>query len=127
MTICRLLDKANSRSHVLLVCLTNAAVDCVLLHLLQQFDCSDFARVGRLSEIHPALLPYAVSSSTSRDAALREFKCVLCPLADGSAWAPVATMAKKLLKNIHDGSFPPPLQVGNSYLTRFLLNACEGV
>ncbi|CDJ33682.1 uncharacterized protein EMH_0084590 [Eimeria mitis] len=114
-TLCRLLDLAKSRSRVLLVCATNAAVDGVLLRLLRQYECCDFARIGRLSEMQPALLPYAICSSAARNTAVHEFKAVLSGLLSApGARTNLATMAKQLLQSIDSGSFPPSMQVGQT-------------
>lgn len=118
MPLCRLLDLAKSRSRVLLVCATNAAVDGVLLRLLRQYDCCDFARIGRLSEMQPALLPYAICSSAARNTAVHEFKAVLFGLlAAPGVQTTHASMAKELLKGIDSGAFPPPMQVGQPKYT----------
>ena len=107
-----------SRGRVLLVCATNAAVDGVLLRLLQQFGWCDFARIGRLSEMQPALLPYAVCTTAVRSTAAQEFRSVLSQLlAVSDARAPLASMARELLNDITSSSFPPPLQVGNRLQT----------
>ncbi|KFG43658.1 AAA domain protein, partial [Toxoplasma gondii p89] len=76
-TLSRLLTAAKNKSHILLVCVTNAALDSVLLKL--RFECmyTDFVRIGRLSETHPLLLPHAVSSSKDRAFALQEWKRLL--------------------------------------------------
>ncbi|KEP64078.1 UNVERIFIED_CONTAM: hypothetical protein HHA_319590 [Hammondia hammondi] len=76
-TLSRLLTAAKNKSHILLICVTNAALDSVLLKL--RFECmyTDFVRIGRLSETHPLLLPHAVSSSKDRAFALQEWKRLL--------------------------------------------------
>ncbi|PFH36234.1 hypothetical protein BESB_044260 [Besnoitia besnoiti] len=81
VTLSRLLEAAKNRSNVLLVCATNTALDSVLLKL--RFGCqfTDFARVGRLSEIHPLLLPHAVSSTKDRGLAIQEWRRLLHKLA----------------------------------------------
>lgn len=108
----RLLDLAKSSSHVLLVCATNAAVDGVLLRLLRQYDCNDFARIGRLSEMQPELLPHAISSSAARNSAVHEFKTVLTRLLAAPGARPaLASMAKELLRGVDSGAFPPSMQV----------------
>ncbi|CDI73977.1 hypothetical protein, conserved [Eimeria praecox] len=67
---------------------------------------------GRLSEMQPTLLPYAICSSAARNTAVHEFKYVLSGLlAAPGARTTLATMARELLKNIDDGSFPPSMQV----------------
>lgn len=84
----RLLDEAESKSHVLLVCNTNTALDAVLLKLRFECQYTDFARVGRLSETHPDLLPHAIASTRDRSMAVEDWKRVLIPLLSKPHGAP---------------------------------------
>lgn len=112
MTV-RLLAMSKCRGRVLLICATNAAVDGVLLRLLRQFGCCDFVRIGRLSEMHPALLPHAVSSSADNRSAEQDFRNILSQiLAKSGTRSPLTPMARDLLRDISNGVFPPPMQVG---------------
>nr|CEL65201.1 TPA: hypothetical protein BN1204_010570 [Neospora caninum Liverpool] len=76
-TLSRLLEAAKNRSHILLICMTNAALDSVLLKLRFECQYTDFVRIGRLSETHPLLLPHAVSSSKDRALAIQEWRRLL--------------------------------------------------
>ncbi|OEH74555.1 hypothetical protein cyc_08095 [Cyclospora cayetanensis] len=97
-----------------LVCATNAAVDGVLLRLLEQFEFCNFARFGHLSEMQPALLPYAVSSSAIRSTVVQESQSILTKLLDGSdVRSRHVVMAKRPLADINCGIFPPSMQLGD--------------
>ncbi|PHJ23279.1 aaa domain protein [Cystoisospora suis] len=93
-SLCRLLDEADSRSHVLLVCNTNTALDAVLLKIRYECQYTGFARIGRLSETHPNLLPYAVSSTRDRSMAVEDWRRVLLPLVVGNSHGTVSTAGK---------------------------------
>ncbi|KAF8822623.1 hypothetical protein IE077_003310 [Cardiosporidium cionae] len=107
--LCTLLSKAKIRSKVLLVCGTNCAVDGILEKLLASgFD--DFVRIGRISEIKPMLLRFAVSSSKSREKAIQQFASAFATLKINSTDSMLLKMISMLEKDLKNGNFPPIAQ-----------------